>query len=565
MLEGAIDVYLLATRQSGTMQHFKHVARVRLRAKMSSPSINNGQLSGAGQSQLKLHGGGDMAPPKISAARLQNDTEDIDSRLDVHQILNEARAAGATQGEIDQFFRTSRETQLEELLKSENTVEPQGPEEDDETYSARFQRVLTKSDTQVYAYVEQRAHSREQSERDKTPKGTPTGTPTKTHPTTPTGTPEPLTPGSTPPSKRQEKRQRKKEEKEAAKVAGTPSPRLPTEEYRAKERAASHARKSSQLSQELLFGDIERTQKAKGESLIIPTAIRTISTELPLVPAPSTIHGALVVGRTKRAAATIMDSSNENGATAQLNAEIEKNVENNTAAAAPAESTNKPKKDKAPKQPKAQKAAPPTAPLTPAVIDLRVGHILRAVEHPNADTMYVSTIAMGDPEGAEHTEIDEQTGKVVRTVCSGLKAYVKLEDMQDRLIVVVANLKPANLRSIKSAAMVLAASPKPEEGADPHSADRTVELVQPPEGSVAGDKVYFEGWPYGEGKGPEKQLNPKKKTWEMLQPGFYTTEDLVVAFDASKSEMDDKSGKGELVVNGKGKCTVASLRGAVVR
>jgi tRNA-binding EMAP/Myf-like protein len=136
--------------------------------------------------------------------------------------------------------------------------------------------------------------------------------------------------------------------------------------------------------------------------------------------------------------------------------------------------------------------------------------------------------------------------------------------MQDRKVIVVANLKPVNMRSIKSAAMVLAASPPAPPDADPHAADRVVELVIPPEGAEAGDAVYFEGWEYGEGKGPEKQLNPKKKQWEAIQPGFFTSEELVVGFDAGKSEVEGEK-KGMLVVEGKGKCTVKTLKGAVVR
>jgi len=175
---------------------------------------------------------------------------------------------------------------------------------------------------------------------------------------------------------------------------------------------------------------------------------------------------------------------------------------------------------------------------------------------------------MGDPEGTEHTQVDEATGKVVRTVCSGLNGLVPLEEMQNRKIIVVANLKPVNMRSIKSAAMVLAASPAMEEGADPHAADRVVELVNPPEGAEAGEAVYFEGWPYGEGKGPEKVLNPKKKVWESIQPGFFTSDGLEVGFDASKSGVEiegDKEKKGWLIVEGKGRCTVKTLKGAVVR
>lgn len=260
---------------------------------------------------------------------------------------------------------------------------------------------------------------------------------------------------------------------------------------------------------------------------------------------------------------------------AGLNHEIAENVKSNTVEAAPADpsstataaaggGSNK-KKEKAAKQPKQPKpAAAPAAPLSPALIDLRVGHILRAIAHPNADSLYVSTIAMGDPEGTDHTSVDEETGKVVRTVCSGLNGLVPLEEMQNRKVVVVANLKPVNMRSIKSAAMVLAASPAPEEGADPHAPDRVVELVNPPEGAEAGEPVFFEGWPYGEGRGPEKQLNPKKKQWEAIQPGFFTTDDLLVGFDASKTEIDG-SEKGHLIVEGKGKCTVKTLKGAVVR
>ncbi|KKY24455.1 putative cofactor for methionyland glutamyl-trna [Phaeomoniella chlamydospora] len=237
-------------------------------------------------------------------------------------------------------------------------------------------------------------------------------------------------------------------------------------------------------------------------------------------------------------------------------------------AAATAESTTpKQKKEKKPKPPK--QPAVTASPLSPALLDLRVGHILRAIPHPDADSLYISIIDMGDAPGSEHTSLDEATQKTVRTVCSGLRGLVPLEEMQDRKIIVVANLKPVTMRGIKSAAMVLAASPKPAQGADSHGHDRVVELVNPPAGAEAGDKVYFEGWPYGEGKGPEKQLNPKKKQWEAIQPGFLTGEDLTVGFDASATENikaeEGKATKGNLVVDGKGVCTVKTLKGAVVR
>ncbi|KFH45272.1 GU4 nucleic-binding protein-like protein [Hapsidospora chrysogenum ATCC 11550] len=215
------------------------------------------------------------------------------------------------------------------------------------------------------------------------------------------------------------------------------------------------------------------------------------------------------------------------------------------------------KKEKKEKAPKPQKQAAPAAPLSPSLIDLRVGHILKAVNHPDADSLYVSTIAMGDPAGEDTTEYE---GQVCRTVCSGLNGLIPLEEMQGRKVVVVCNLKPVKMRGIKSSAMVLAASPRLKEGeVDDHKGP--VELVAPPEGSKAGERVFFQGW---DGK-PEGQLNPKKKIWETIQPGFTTTNSLEVAFDASAVEQLGKTDVGKLVTESGGVCTVNSLKGAVVR
>jgi aminoacyl tRNA synthase complex-interacting multifunctional protein 1 len=223
-----------------------------------------------------------------------------------------------------------------------------------------------------------------------------------------------------------------------------------------------------------------------------------------------------------------------------------------------------PKKEKKEKAPKPQKAPAAGAPLSPSLIDLRVGHILKAVKHPEADSLYVSTIAMGDKAGTEDTS--EYEGQVVRTVCSGLNGLVPLEEMQGRKVVVVCNLKPVKMRGIKSAAMVLAASPRLKEGEEDSHAG-PVELVTPPPDAKAGEKVYFEGW-----KGdPEGVLNPKKKVWETIQPGFTTTPGLEVGFDAgvvkelSKEGEPPKTGIGKLVTESGGVCKVKSLTNGIVR
>ncbi|KAF9883435.1 G4 quadruplex nucleic acid binding protein [Aspergillus nanangensis] len=234
-----------------------------------------------------------------------------------------------------------------------------------------------------------------------------------------------------------------------------------------------------------------------------------------------------------------------------------------TAGAAHPEGKKKEEKEKKEKQPKAKPAPVPAGPPSPSLIDLRVGHILRAINHPNADSLYVSTIDCGDAPGSDNTSLDEATGKTVRTVCSGLNGLIPLEEMQGRKIVAVCNLKPVTMRGIKSAAMVLAASPRVAEGEDSHGGP--VELVNPPAGAEAGQRVYFDGWNDGE---PEKVLNPKKKVWETFQPGFTTTNELEVAFEAGAvpavQGQEGKPALGKLMTQG-GLCSVNTLKGATVR
>lgn len=258
--------------------------------------------------------------------------------------------------------------------------------------------------------------------------------------------------------------------------------------------------------------------------------------------------GQTLVDRTKEAASAVAEKVVE--------------VKDKVAGAVAGEGGNgkqKPKKEKkerAPKQPAAP-AAP--AVVSPCLIDLRVGHILKAIKHPEADSLFVSTIAMGDQPGTDDTA--EYDGQVCRTVCSGLNGLVPLAEMQGRKVVVVCNLKPVKMRGIKSSAMVLAASPRIAEGeADDHKGP--VELVTPPADAAAGERVYFEGW-QGE---PEKVLNPKKKVWETFQPGFTTTDAREVAFDAGVVEaLEGKTGLGKLVTASGGVCKVSTLTGAQVR
>ncbi|KAK0187981.1 hypothetical protein F5146DRAFT_1141439 [Armillaria mellea] len=156
------------------------------------------------------------------------------------------------------------------------------------------------------------------------------------------------------------------------------------------------------------------------------------------------------------------------------------------------------KKKAAGKAPTADEGEP-----VPSMIDLRVGHIIDVKKHPDADGLYI-----------EQIDIGEETGP--RTVVSGLVNYIPIEEMRDKYLVAVCNLKPANMRGVKSFAMVLAATHKDGK-------DGGVELIQPPANSKPGDRVYFEGEEF-ENATDLSQLNPKKKIFETIQPGFITLE-----------------------------------------
>ncbi|KAJ0245519.1 Methionine--tRNA ligase [Hirschfeldia incana] len=162
------------------------------------------------------------------------------------------------------------------------------------------------------------------------------------------------------------------------------------------------------------------------------------------------------------------------------------------------------KKQKASKGAGTSKSQPAaTLEITMARLDIRVGKILKAEKHPKADSLYVEKIDIGGGE--------------TRTVVSGLVKYIPLEEMQNRMVCVLCNLKPSKMRDVMSQAMVLAAS---------SSDGSKVELVEPPESATIGERVRFAGH---EGE-PDVVLNPKKKVWETLLVDLNTNENLVACY-----------------------------------
>ena len=117
--------------------------------------------------------------------------------------------------------------------------------------------------------------------------------------------------------------------------------------------------------------------------------------------------------------------------------------------------------------------------------------------------------------------------------------------MRGKTLITVCNLKPANLRGIKSFAMVLCASSKDGKAGG-------IEFVDPPAGSLPGDRIFFEGF---EDQIPVDQLNPKRKIFETVQPGFTT-------LDTKEAAWVSEDKKVHRIMSAKGVCTTPTLVGA---
>ncbi len=75
-------------------------------------------------------------------------------------------------------------------------------------------------------------------------------------------------------------------------------------------------------------------------------------------------------------------------------------------------------------------------------VSLRVAKITGIERHPEADKLYIETISLGEEE---------------RQIVSGLVPHYTEEELLGHNIILVANLKPAKLRGVKSMGMLLAA------------------------------------------------------------------------------------------------------------
>jgi len=152
--------------------------------------------------------------------------------------------------------------------------------------------------------------------------------------------------------------------------------------------------------------------------------------------------------------------------------------------------------------------------------------VVSVERHPDADSLYLLKINCGEPNP--------------RTVCSGLVKYVPIDDLRDRLVVLLCNLKPVKMRGVTSEAMVMCAS-----------TSEKVEVLTPPPDSQPGDLVNCDGF---DRKPDLPVMNPKKKIFETVAPDLHTNGSLEACYK-----------NVPFVVEGKGKVLAASLKNVAVK
>jgi methionyl-tRNA synthetase len=155
-------------------------------------------------------------------------------------------------------------------------------------------------------------------------------------------------------------------------------------------------------------------------------------------------------------------------------------------------------------------------------LDLRVAKIIDVKDHPNADTLYMMHLDLG------------ALGK--RVIVAGMKPYYSKDELKDRNIIIVANLKPANIRGVKSNGMLLAA----EDGKENCS------LLKPGDANP-GSEIFIAGVP----REPKKILefeDFKKVNMTINEKQEATYGDKILMGEKGKIVSDKKIKKGSRIL-----------------
>ena len=108
-----------------------------------------------------------------------------------------------------------------------------------------------------------------------------------------------------------------------------------------------------------------------------------------------------------------------------------------------------------------------------AKLDLRVARVLEFAEHPNADKLLILKLNLGPAAGGGAGA--EGGGAEVRRYPRRPAGHYRPEELLGKLVIVVANLEPRNMRGQPSQGMILKAKGPPRPG----SAGEQIVVVAP--------------------------------------------------------------------------------------
>lgn len=145
-----------------------------------------------------------------------------------------------------------------------------------------------------------------------------------------------------------------------------------------------------------------------------------------------------------------------------------------------------------------------TSPIVFSQLDLRVGKITDVKAHPNSERHYIEKVAIG--KGEELEMVMEH------------QPYFAEEELIDRKVVVLCNLKTVKVARLHSTGTILLATN--EKG--------KIELLEPSPEAEVGERVYASG---EEVQDPVTAIQMKKnKVWETLSKDIKTNNKCEVMY-----------------------------------
>ena len=137
-------------------------------------------------------------------------------------------------------------------------------------------------------------------------------------------------------------------------------------------------------------------------------------------------------------------------------------------------------------------------------LEIRVGKIVEIGKHPEADSLYVEKVDCGEPTGP-------------RTIVSGLVQYCTVEQLLNKNVIVLCNLKPRPLKGITSYGMLLCSS----------NSDHTeVVPLAPPADAAPGQIITFKGHK----PEPAEAGNRANKAFDKVKDELFVNDEGIATF-----------------------------------